>query len=130
MDKTKIMFNNFLSNLTEKSKIFKYLLNINAGIGFYKNEPIYTFDMTNISMLGKQLEDLFQKFLLFYRFENDKLAEAYKTLGWVAINLYNLEKYKEKEIKCSFDKDLKDGNLSNDMAIDMFNIILHEVTVP
>ena len=51
IDKTKIMFNNFVSNLTEKSKIFKYLLNINAGIGFYKNEPIYTFDMTNISML-------------------------------------------------------------------------------
>ena len=128
MDKTKIMFNNFLSNLTEKSKIFKYLLNINAGIGFYKNEPIYTFDMTNISMLRKHLEDLFPKFLILYHFENDKLAETYKTLGYVDINLYNLEKYKEKEIKCSFDKDLKDGDLSNDMAIDMFNIILHEVT--
>jgi hypothetical protein len=128
LDKTKIMFNNFVSNLTEKSKIFKYLLNINAGIGFYKNEPIYTFDMTNISMLKKHLEDLFPKFLIFYRFENDNLAETYKTLGWVAINLYNLEKYKEKEIKCSFDKDLKDEDLSNDMTIDMFNIILHEVT--
>ena len=128
IDKTKIIFNNFLSNLTEKSKIFKYLLNINAGIGFYKNEPIYTFDMTNISMLKKHLEDLFPKFLIFYRFENDNLAETYKTLGWVAINLYNLEKYKKKEIKCSFDMDIKDEDLSNDMAIDMFNIILHEVT--
>ena len=128
LDKTTIMFKNFVSNLTAKSKIFKYLLNINAGIGFYKNEPIYTFDMTNISMLKKHLEDLFPKFLILYHFENDKLAETYKTLGYVDINLYNLEKYKEKEIKYSFDKDLKDEDLSNDMAIDMFNIILHEVT--
>ena len=128
MDKTKIMFNKFLSNLTERSKIFTYLLNINAGIGYYKNEPVYTFDMTNISMMRKHLEDLFPKFLIFYHLENDELAETYKTLGWVTINLLNLEKYKEKEIKCSFDKDLKDEDLSNDLAIDMFNIILHEVT--
>ena len=128
IDKTKIMFNNFLSNLTEDSKIFTYLLNINSGVGFYGKEPVYTFDMTNVSMLKKHLEDIFPKFLIYYHFENDRLSETYKTLGWVAINVKGLEKYKENEIKCSFDKDLKDEDLSNDMAIDMFNIILHEIS--
>ena len=125
---TEIEIKDLIEEYQEKSFFYRFSMNNLIGIWFYKNEPIYTFDMTNISMLGKHLEDLFPKFLIFYHFENDKLAEAYKTLGWVAINLYNLEKYKEKEIKCSFDKDLKDEDLSNDMAIDMFNIILHEVT--
>ena len=128
IDKARIMFDNFVLNLDENSKIFKYLLNLNAGVGFYNKEPVYTFDMTNKQMLKKHLIDIFPKFLIFYRRENEKLAETYKSLGWININLTNLEKLKEKEIKCEFNIDLKDEDLSNDLAIDIFNIILHEAT--
>ena len=79
-------------------------------------------------MLKMHLMDIFLQFLIFYLFENEKLAETYKSLDWFKINLYNLELLKKKKIKCSLNIDIKDDDLSNDFAIDIFNIILLEVT--
>ena len=79
-------------------------------------------------MLKMHLMDIFLQFLIFYHFENEKLTETYKSLDWVKINLYNLELLKKKKIKCSLNIDIKDDDLSNDFAIDIFNIILLEVT--
>ena len=44
--KTKNMFDEFISQLSDDSKIFEYLLNLDSGVGYYNNEKVYTFDMS------------------------------------------------------------------------------------
>ena len=48
---TEIEIKDLFEEYQEKSFFYRFSMNNLIGIGFYTNEPIYTFDMTNISML-------------------------------------------------------------------------------
>ena len=39
--KTKKMFDDFISQLSDESKLFEYLLNLDSGVGYYNNEKVY-----------------------------------------------------------------------------------------
>ena len=65
INKAKKMFDDFILKLSDKSKIFFYLVNINSGVGYYNNQAVYTFDMSNLNMIKNHLEELFPRIILF-----------------------------------------------------------------
>ena len=126
LDKTKTMFDDFILKLTENSKIFEYLLNINAGIGYYNKDKVYTFDMTTLYMLKNHLKEIFPKILVFYDYDDDNLGNTDKYTGCIGINLHKFSPITEDFENVEFDKKLKDEEFSNDMALNIFIILLHE----
>ena len=127
IDKTKKMLNNFILNLSEDSKIFPYLLKIDSGIGYYNNKAVYTFDMSNLNMIKSHLNALFPRIILFYNFDNDNLGDTNKNSGSVSLNVHQFTLIKEEYETIIFDKEIEDEDFSNDMAINMFIILLHEL---
>ena len=124
--KTEKYFNEFVTELSEDSKIFPYLLNLDSGFGYCDDNLVYTFDMTNLTMIKNHLNEFFPKVLLFYYFPEDSLANVNRSISCIAINTYNLfEDNSSKEIV--FDKVMKNNDdVVNDMVINLFIILLHE----
>ena len=50
-------YDEYVENLTKKSKVFRYLVNLDSGLGENNEEPIYTLDMTNLKMIKAHLEE-------------------------------------------------------------------------
>lgn len=125
LKKAKNMFDKFINNLDYDSKIFWYLLNLDSGVGYYKNEPVYTFDMSNISMIKNHLNELFPKVMLFYYYENDNLGSTNKNAGCVDFNVYKFLNEDHQEI--IFDKKIDDEDFSNNMAVNVFIVLIHEL---
>jgi len=126
IDKAIHFYDEFVNNITEDSKVFQYLLNIDSGIGYYEGDPVYTFDMTNLETIKDHLKKLRPKFLLFFSYENDNIANTQKRFPCMAINRYNiLDANTTKEI--IFDKEVKENEDSaNNTAIDLFILFFHE----
>ena len=99
MDKVNTFFEKFIESLSEESNIFYYLLQLNSGIGYFKKEKVYTFDLTNLDMLKKHLRSLFPKSLTIYNFngkEDSGIAFCSPHTGGIALNeiyLVPKEKY-------------------------------------
>ena len=122
--KTKIMFDEFISQLSDDSKIFEYLLNLDSGVGYYNNEKVYTFDMSNLEMIKNHLNELFPRVILFYNYDNENLGDTNKNSGCIAFNVKKFTLIKEDYETIIFDKEIKDKDFSNDMAINMFTIYI------
>ena len=58
MDKVYKFFEKYIEDITEDNEVFSYLLQLNSGIGFFKKNKVYTFDLTNIDMIKNHLERL------------------------------------------------------------------------
>lgn len=127
IDKTRIFYNDFVSNLSENSKIFNYLLNLDSGIGYYKGEITYTFDMTNLETIKMHLKELFPNILIFYYYNNRVLANTNKGKPYIAINRMHFFQ-KNPSYEESLDKFIKDKdiNIIKDMSINLFVLLLHE----
>ena len=126
IDKAKNFYHDFVSELSTESKIFSYLLNINSGIGYYKGESVYTFDMTNLETLKRRLKELFPNILLFYYLKNRDIANINRYISCIAINKYNLF-YEHTNENIIFDKYVENNeDDSNDLAVDLFILFLHE----
>ena len=124
--KTKKMFDEFISQLSDDSKLFKYLLNLDSGVGYYNNEKVYTFDMSNLEMIKGHLNELFPRVILFYNYNNDNVGDTNKNSGCIAFNVRKFTLLKEEYETIIFDKEIKDEDFSNDMAVNMFIILFHE----
>lgn len=99
MDKVYNFFEDFINNLSEKSKVFSYLLRIDSGFGFYKKNKVYTFDLTNLRMIKSHLKDLFPKSCIFYKKENGNVAFTSSNCGGIVINeIYVLPEKKKMKI--------------------------------
>ena len=126
IDKAIKFFKDFVSNLKEESKVFPYLLNIDSGLGYYKGEYVYTFDMTNLKTIKTHLNGLFPNVLLFYYLDDGYLAHINKCIACIAINKYNLFRESSSD-DIVFDKFVeKEVDKSDDMAINLFILLLHE----
>ena len=126
MNKTKIMFDDFISKISDESKIFFYLLNLDSGIGYYNNQAVYTFDMSNLNMIKNHLKELFPRIILFYDYDNENLGNTNKTSGCVAINVHRFTLIDENHENIIFDQEIEDEDFSDFMAINIFIILLHE----
>ena len=124
--KSKKMLNEFILKLSEDSKIFSYLLNLDSGIGYYNNEAVYTFDMSNLEMIKNHLNELFPRVILFYNRDNDNLGDTNKNSGCISFNFHKFTLIKEEYETIIFDKPIEDEDFSDDMALNMFIVLLHE----
>ena len=120
------MFDDFILKLSEDSKIFPYLLNIDSGIGYYNNEAVYTFDMSNLNTIKTHLNELFPRIILFYNFDNDNLGDTNKNSRCISFNVHKFTLLKEEYETIIFDEEIEDEDFSNDMAVNMFIVLLHE----
>ena len=126
IDKAIKFLKDFVSDLKEESKVFPYLLNIDSGLGYYKGEYVYTFDMTNLKTIKNHLNGLFPNVLLFYYLDDGYLAHINKCIACIAINKYNLFRESSSD-DIVFDKFVeKEVDKSDDMAINLFILLLHE----
>ena len=125
LDKAYNFFNGYISKLTENSKIFKYLLNIDSGEGYYKGDKVYSFDMSNIKMVQSHLYELFPEILLFFYSENLNLANTNRNTGCIAINEYNIKLENDKN-NIIYDKNVYDEIYSNEIAMNLVIALLHE----
>lgn len=127
LDKTKRMFEKFNSQITEESKIFPYLLNLDSGIGYCNGESVYTFDMSNLKMIQDHLNQLLPKFLILYNYDSDLSGETNKTITGIAVNEKWLFK-KHSTRKIIYDKaiDKNDEYNTNDIVVNLFVLLLHE----
>ena len=82
--------------------------------------------MTNLATIKDHLKKLRPKFLLFFSYKNDKIANTQKRFPCVAINRCNI--LDEKAFKETiFDKDMKENeDFANNTAIDLFILFFHE----
>ena len=124
--KAKKMFDDFISKLSDDSKLFEYLLNLDSGVGYYNNEKVYSFDMSNLKMIKGHLNELFPRIILFYNYDNNILGDTNKCSGCIAFNVHKFTLIKEEYETIIFDKEIKDNDFSDDMAVNMFIILFHE----
>ena len=126
MDKVYQFYQAFFNGLTEDSNIFFYLMQLNSGIGFSRNQKVYTFDLTTVEMVKNHLKELFPKCLAIYDYNNfkERSYEAFylQQTGGIAIN----QKYLIPNDKCKdidFNSQTLDisQNDSNEIAM---NIVL------
>ena len=90
------MFDDFISQLSDDSKLFEYLLNLDSGVGYYNNEKVYSFDMSNLKMIKGHLNELFPRVILFYNYDNDNLGDRNKSSGCFTFNVHEFTLIKEE----------------------------------
>ena len=118
-------YDEYVKKLTDKSKIFHYLVNLDS-LGQYGENSVYTFDMTNLKMIKSHLEELCPKVIIFFTLENNNIANTQKNLPCIAVNRYNFfKKSLEKEINFEKKLDINEETI-NDYAIDLFILFYHE----
>ena len=124
--KVQQFFNDFINNLSEKSKIFPNLLYINSGYAYHNFQIIYAFDMYNINMIKDYLKQIFQKVLLF--FNNKKINKiGFHCKGGIAINeYYTLEKPFHLNNINYCDKLLISESLIDNISMKIVLLLLHE----
>jgi len=119
-------YDDYIENLTDKSKVFHYLVNLDSGLGEYGEESVYAFDMTNLKMIKAHLKELRPKVIIFFTFKNNNIANTQKSFPCVAINRYNFFKESlEKEINLENKLEVNEETI-NDFAINLFILLYHE----
>ena len=130
MDKVNTFFEKFIESLSEESNIFYYLLQLNSGIGYFKKEKVYTFDLTNLDMLKKHLRSLFPKSLTIYNFngkEDSGIAFCSPHTGGIALNeIYLVPKEKYNIIDYNSSSQNISENESNEIAMNIILYLFHE----
>ena len=123
--KVKNFFENLIPNITEESIIFHNLLSLNSGRGFYKNKPIYCFDMQNEKMVQDHLKEIFPEILIFYSANNDNLAFHRSQGGGIAINEYKavIEQFDVSNLDYL---EPCDSEKADDIAMNLVLILFHE----
>ena len=128
MDKVEKFFMNFIDKLSDESIIFRNLLYLDGGYGFYNNEIVYTFDLTNLDMVKSHLKDIFPKILIFYNIKNEEFAFNAPEFGGIVINEYNLlEKKGFKEVNYnSFKNIFINEEEQDEISMNLTLYIFHE----
>ena len=131
MDKVYKFYEKFIEDITEDNEVFSYLLQLNSGIGFFKKNKVYTFDLTNIDMIKNHLKALFPKSLTIYNFndkkEHDHIAFVAVHTGGIALDEYFLVLNKElKDIDYNSNSQNISGNDSDEIAMNIVIFLFHE----
>ena len=132
MDKVYIFFEKFIELLSEESKIFFYLLQVNSGTGFCQKERVYTFDLSNLNMVKQHLKTIFPESLTIYNFYESKehpgRAFCVTSTGGIALNeifLLPSDKY-DKNIDYNSNNQNISENDSDDISMNIVLYLFHE----
>ena len=90
IDKVMNFFENFIQGLDYNSLIFHNLLLLDSGFGYFKNEMVYTFDLTNLEKIKYHLKMILPKIIIFYHYECDEIAFTSPEFGGICINEFHL----------------------------------------
>ncbi len=117
-------FNQIINMITEKSKIFFPLLQINSGEGYYKQDKVYSFNMINVQTLKLHLKEIIPDIIMSYTKEGKKIASTHKFTGLISINSKKI--FNHESLDFIFKKSM---NLSEakDNSIILFRYIFHEL---
>lgn len=131
MDKVYKFYEKFIEDISEDNDVFSYLLQLNSGIGFFKKNKVYTFDLTNIDMIKNHLKALFPKSLTIYNFndkkEHDHIAFVAAHTGGIALDEYFLVLNKElKDIDYNSNSQNISGKDSDEIAMNIVIFLFHE----
>ena len=131
MDKVYQFYEMFFNELTEDSKIFFYLLQLNSGIGYCHKQKVYTFDLTKVETVKKHLIELFPKCLTIYDYNNDKernyVAFCSRQTGGIAIDLnFLVPNEKCKNIDFNSKNPGVSQNDANEIAMNIVLFLFHE----
>ena len=120
----------FIKGLSYESIIFQSLLYLDGGIGFYKNEPVYCYDLSNLEMIKSHLKEILPQIIIFYSAQNEEKAFTMAEFGGICINETNLLKNikspsSKKYINYNIDTSLKDEE-KDDIAMNIVIYLIHE----
>ena len=90
IDKVMNFFENFIQGLDYNSIIFHNLLLLDSGVGYFKNEMVYTYDLTNLEMVKYHLKMTLPEIIIFYHYECDEMAFTSPEFGGICINEFHL----------------------------------------
>ena len=74
LKRVQTFFDKFIKDLNEKSVIYQNLLYIDGGSGYYKEEKVYTYDMTNLVMIKAHHKEIIPQILIFCYMENNEVS--------------------------------------------------------
>ena len=79
--------NTYIDNLNEESPQYFKLVEINSGIGIYKGQKIFTYDIIGIDELKSHLKEIIPSVICFYSLDDaNNYAFTYPTIMGVCIN--------------------------------------------
>ena len=130
--------NQYIKCLNRKSIVYENLSYLDGGYGYYNKEKVYTYDLTNLTMLKSHLKKLIPKILIFCYMENNEIAFTAPEFNGIVINEYHLlSKYKDKitSLKIDYNKSpiyfKKDTKITendmDDIAVDIALELIHEI---
>ena len=125
LDIVKKFFNDYINSLNEDSNIFFKLLEIDSGVGYFKEKKIFCFDMTNIEEIKAHLKDIFIETLITYKLKKKICAFIVCKTGAIAINLMEIPNNE----KFFFESELKPYEMveGKDIAAKIIVFLLHEI---
>ena len=111
--------------MNEDSNIFFKLLEIDSGVGYFKEKKIFCFDMTNIEEIKAHLKDIFIETLITYKLKEKICAFIVCKTGAIAINLMEIPNNE----KFFFENELKPYEMveGKDIAAKIIVFLLHEI---
>ena len=115
--------NEYINNKNENSPSFFKLIEINSGIGFYKGEKIFSFDMIDLPDLKKPLKETIPSVICFYSLDDiDNKSFTYPAIVGVYINEEKLFKgYQKFSVDKNFfaEKQIEVKNISMKLSLNL-----------
>ena len=125
LDLVEKFFNDYINSITEDSKIFFKLLELDSGIGFLKGKQFHCFDMTTIDEIKAHLKDIFIDILITYKANKRICAFIITKTGAIAINLSQIPNYQDFLLGKKLEKyEMAKGK---DVAAKIIVFLFHEI---
>lgn len=125
LDLVEKFFKGYINNLSEDSKIFLKLLELDSGLGYFNGKPFHCFDMTTIDEIKAHLKEIFIDTLITYKANQRICAFIITKTGSVAINLSEIPGNE----KFFLEKKLEEYEMTQgkDIAAKIVEFLLHEI---
>ena len=104
----KNFIHHFIEDLKDTDKVYYRLIELDAGISYYKYKSFYSFDLKNLDEIKSHLRDMMKDLITFYNNEEDNNNSfCSKHFKYATINIKSVDNSKKLEL----DKTLKDDNI-------------------
>ena len=118
--------NNFIKLLKDTDKAYYKLVELDAGISFYKNKQFYSFDLKNLLEIKNHLEDIMCNFITFYNNEDEgQCSFCSKHLKYATINKNTINNIKNFRLDKELNKNsiVEGKKIASKIVIDYFHEI-------
>ena len=118
-------FEEFVKNLDEESPAFFKLLEINSKFGYYKDCPIYNFNLLNVDDIKNHLFELIPEIIFFFNSQTKTKAFSFSMTGQIAINeKYLFAQYEKMDLIHNYSENKKENAQNISMILSRY--LIHE----